>query len=125
MAVLGGGCETKHRPFTAMLIINKCCCCEQVISEEQKFFAVVQLDAHNNNTHFMGYSVGYDYHAKEAPSSLQNLLCQPALVIGVWHGAEWLIGERKYSGLRSCFSRFHFLLSTNSPLTPTAPMAAI
>ena len=32
---------------------NECCCCEQPISEQQKFFAVKQLDAHNNNIHFV------------------------------------------------------------------------
>ena len=32
---------------------NECCCCEQPISEQQKNFAVKQLDAHNNNIHFV------------------------------------------------------------------------
>ena len=32
---------------------NECCCSEHSISEQENFFAVKQLDAHNNNIHFV------------------------------------------------------------------------
>ena len=45
--------KVNHRHSPQEIPRNECCCCEQPISEQQKIFAVKQLDAHNNNIHFV------------------------------------------------------------------------